>query len=110
MPESHFTIEGFEWTARLYRTRNMGGLLVPLHDIMNHDLSAQNVAFDDGMGEASRSMSSPERRYIASTTRPVEVRILSTRHHNAKCKDPRYGSAPTVCTGDAVRNYEYVRW
>lgn len=68
LPPSHFTDAGFEWAARLYRTRNMGGLLVPLHDIMNHDLANHNVAFTDGIENVNR-LCNPERRYIANTVR-----------------------------------------
>ena len=44
---------------------------MPLHDIMNHDLAAHNVAFTDGVQEAVH-LTNPQRRYIATTTRPVK--------------------------------------
>ena len=48
------------------------GLLVPLHDIMNHDLAHQNIVFSDGVDALVRRHS-PNRRYIATTTRAVAV-------------------------------------
>jgi precorrin-4 methylase len=46
---------------------------VPLHDIMNHDLAAHNVAFTDGIQEEEAALlTNPQRRYIATTTRPVK--------------------------------------
>ena len=44
LPPSHFTPEGFECVSRLHFTHNMGGMLVPLHDMMRHDFQGHNVA------------------------------------------------------------------
>ena len=81
LPSSHFTEEGFEFVDRLYRTRNMGGLLVPLHDVMNHDLATHNVQFSDGLsGDAAAASDSyiarlarPDRRYVARAARLVSA-------------------------------------
>ena len=77
LPISHFTPAGFEFVSRLHRTRNMGGLLVPLHDIMNHDLAQQSIEFGDGIERESVSyavrLKRPDRTYIARTTRRVAL-------------------------------------
>ena len=44
LPPSHFTPEGFECVSRLHFTHNMGGMLVPLYDMMRHDFQRHNMA------------------------------------------------------------------
>ena len=77
LPESHFTPEGFEFVSRLWQTRNCGGLLVPLHDIMNHDIARQSVAFADGLeGEWlhwNKRKARADRCYVATATRRVSA-------------------------------------
>lgn len=51
LPPSHFTPEGFHFVGRLHFTHNMGGMLVPLHDMMEHDFQRHNVA---GLGTTLR--------------------------------------------------------